>query len=338
VDGFLIGDGVLLRPLIFSLIERYGETHDILVVSGCHSRQIYADIASRIRIIELQFPWATYNYSFRSLGRLFAVWLRLFVTPVELALETRGDFRNIVWIALACPKSLIGFDFTGGTTLLTNIVPDDGRIAHVFEHTRRLGSVLHLPVMEENMFMRHPIPTAEGKPRIGISFAGSQPLKSFPEGIGLNLLCELNKSLDAEIWYIQTPQENIYTKDMLSRIFDGNIQVFNGSFEQYFGFLQTLSCYIGMDSGGGHLCSMFGIPSVIIFCTQKPSYCSPIGGHPLLCVENNRQLTCRPCDGVTCVNGTYQECLLDIDFNAIIRFIQNNLARSNVARQGTVED
>ena len=252
-----------------------------------------------------------------------------------MAIEARGDFRNIVWAALACPTRLIGFDFTGGARLLTDIVPDDGKITHLFGHTKRLGRILNLEVTDGRIKMDL-LPSPKGKvARIGISFAGSQTLRRLPAETGLALLRDLAQSMDAEIWYIQSPQETVYTDELLERELGDRLRLFSGNFEQYYAFLKTLDCYIGMDSGGGHLCSMFGIASVIIFGTQQPSYCSPVGGHPLLCIENSRQLACRPCNGVTCVNNIYQECLQEINFDAIKRFVKDSITQPYLVRQGT---
>ena len=328
VDGFLIGDAVLLRPLLRAIIERYGKTHDILVVSGRHARHIYADMLPDIRIIEFQFPWATYDYSLRKLVQLGAIWLRLFTTRVEVALEARGDFRSIAWTSLACPARLIGFDFTGGAALLTDVVPDDGTIAHLFEHARRLGGVLNLEFAEEHIRMDLPTHPKGETARIGVSFAGSQPLKQLPREVGLALLRQLATDVDAaELWYIQAPQETVYTDEVLERELGGRLRLFRGNFEQYYAFLQTLDCHIGMDSGGGHLCAMFGIPTVVIFGTQVPFYCRPMGGHPLFCAESALALACRPCDGITCVYETYQKCLLDIDRHTIVQFVRESLRR-----------
>lgn len=338
VDGFLIGDGILLRPLLIALVERYEKTHDIFVISGNHSEYIYSDLSSRITIIDLQFPWCVYDYSFKRIFKLFALWLKLFFMNIEIALEPRGDFRNVAWTSLACPKQLIGFNFTGGDTLLTTIVPDNGEIVHLFEHTSRLGAVLGLSVKEDDMIMKPLVQKQNKKFRIGISFAGSQPLKSYPEELGLALLNSLADLADCEIWYILAPQENVYTIEKLEQKLKGKVQYFKGNFEQYFNFIMQLSCYIGMDSGGGHLCSMFGIPSVIIFGTQEPSYCRPVGNHPLLCVESSLKLDCRPCDGVTCTNSRYLACLHNINSKVIIDFVKIVLSKNVLFGSGVKID
>ncbi|MEI7590398.1 MAG: hypothetical protein WCJ49_03700 [Deltaproteobacteria bacterium] len=326
VDGLNIGDAVLLRPLIISIIERYEKTHDIIVISGSFSKYIYEDILSRINILELQFIWSHLFRSPRHMLTVCKTWLRLFAVNVEIAIETRGDFRSIAWMALACPSArLIGFDFTGGERLLTDVVPDDGQITHLFTHIQRLGKTIGVDVSKENIAIRS-VPLLNEKPRIGISFAGHQEMKNIPHDTGIRLLKELIQIKgDADLWYIGAPQGDPLPNNVIENEFGNAIKIFKGNFYEYFIFLQTLNCYVGMDSGGGHLCSMFAIPSVIIFGMYDPSFCSPLGTHQLLCIEGSGKLDCKPCGGDVCINPIYKECLRNIDTVAILDFVKTTL-------------
>lgn len=318
VDGFLVGDSVLLRPFVKELIKKYSDTHRILILSGKHSFKTYEDILSDIEILNLQFPWATYDYSFRKLLELLWVLGNLLRKDIDVAIESRGDFRSIAWTYLACPNKLFGFDFTGGAKLLTDVVPDDGSILHLFEHVRNLGTILGCNVNSDDVVIQNSNSCEVN--RIGISFSGSQKLRNLPEHIGYQIIERMIKTYDAEIWYIRSPSEKIYSDYNLRTRFGNRLKIFSGDFCEYTKFLQSLCIYIGMDSGGGHLCSMWGIPSVIIFGTQVSSYSKPIGVHPLLCVETKKSINCRPCDATICTNSTFQQCLADIDTDSIFQF------------------
>lgn len=325
VDGFLIGDAVLLRPLIKSLIHKYSSTHKIIVISGCHSREIYSDLNDSIQLIEYQFPWAVYDYSFQRITNLIRIWCKLYLMSIDIAIEARGDVRSISWMYLTCPVRLVGFDFTGGRSLLTDIVPDDGKIVHLFEHVQRIGRSVGCSVSDVDI--KHAWSNSEhriGK-RIGLSFSGSQILRNLPEDIGCHIINTLISDSDCEIWYIQSPAEKVFTTNYLTQKFGSHVHVFTGNFKEYFDFIKSLSLYIGMDSGGGHLCSLWEVPAVIIFGTQLSYYTMPVGNPSLYCAESETCLPCRPCRGVNCRNDVYQKCLIDIDFTKIIKSsIMNN--------------
>lgn len=324
IDGFLTGDTILLRPLINALLNKYGHSHKVSLLAGPHARYVLSDMASQIELIEYQFPWAVYDYSFRNLFRLCRVWLSLFARYVDIAVETRGDFRSIAWASLLCPDHLTGFDFTGGGHLLTTVVPDDGTVVHLFEHVKRIGQAMGVRVVEEDIAMsarRERCPSG----KIGISFAGSQPLRSLPLQKRRELLDRLVEEKQIELWYIVAPQETASDLDAIRNTYGDRIRYFQGSFAEYYQFMQTLDAYIGMDSAGGHLCSIFGIPAAIIFGTQESWYTKPIGNRNLLCVEPERVLPCRPCDGVVCKRLEYQECLNHVVIEPVLDFIRGKI-------------
>jgi ADP-heptose:LPS heptosyltransferase len=321
VDGYRVGDSILLRPLIKGLIERFSATHKIIVLSGKHALHVYSDYLDQIEIINYQFPWASYDYSISSLKKLLTNWYILYGKSVEIAIESRGDFRSISWTYLSCPKRLIGFDFTGGARLLTAVIPDDGKIAHLFEHVKRIGSFIGCEVEAENIRLQKHEKIVNVKKRIAISFSGSQPLRNLPVTVGLGIIRRLMEETDFELWYVMSPSEINFSRDLLENNFGNKVKIFSGDFDAYFVFLQTSDIYIGMDSGGGHLCSLWGIPSVIIFGTQPSAYASPVGKHPKLFLENESSLPCRPCDGVACINDAgFQKCFTDLETDKIIAF------------------
>ncbi|MGD0283762.1 MAG: hypothetical protein ABSB95_15550 [Dissulfurispiraceae bacterium] len=324
VDGYRIGDSILLRPLIKGLIDKFSSTHKIIVLSGKHAFYVYSDYLDQIEIIDYQFPWASYDYSISSIKNLLINWSIIYRKSIEIAIETRGDFRSIAWTHLTCPKRLIGFDFTGGAQLLTDVITDDGNIAHLFEHVKRIGSFVGCTVQEENVRLKKHHKIENANKRIAVSFSGLQPLRNLPIAMGLGIMRRLIDESDFELWYIMSPSEKYFRTDLLEKHFQNKVKIFSGSFKAYFDFLQTSDVYIGMDSGGGHLCSLWSIPSVIIFGTQLSSYASPVGKHPKLFLENESFLPCRPCDGVTCISKVgFQECFAGLEVDKIITFCKN---------------
>ncbi len=324
VDGYLIGDAVLLRPLIKALMREYSSSHRILLISGYYTRCIDADFINSIEFTELRFPWATYDYSLRSILKLFRILFCLYVIPIDVMIETRGDFRTIALSYLTCPDTLMGFDFTGGRRFLTKVVSDDGTIKHLFKHIEAIGDCIGVKVSIADMIIIEKKQISHSDKIIGVSFCGSLPLKTLKKDTGYEIIRLLLNEKDCKICYVLSQNDKIYTEIELRNNFRDKIGIFKGGFKEYFDFLKQLELYIGMDSAGGHLCSLWGIPSVIIFGTQQSWYCKPVGSHPLLCLETQKELKCRPCAGRQCENTIVQECLNNINIGLIPAFYREH--------------
>ena len=302
-EGFLIGDVVLTRG-ITKAVSKLSQNNYYLGIS--QSKKIFDDI--QIKIIINQWPWANYNYSIINWIRLLKLWFQIFFLQPKNILELRGDFRSILFLYLCCPEVLGGFPYTGGSFFLDKMV-DTLELLNVEEHTYLLAKKFSL-TYDKSYFIKQR--TKKTRNRVGLSFSGSQILKTIPSFLAEIILIKLIKIKKLELVYIVSPKDHFYLENQkLIQLKVHNI-LENLSFEDYLSEIENLHYYIGMDSGGAHLASMYSIPSLIFYNTNFAKLTKPIGNPNLITLETEEYLICRPCDGVHCIHKEYLYCLKSI--------------------------
>ena len=305
-DGYLIGDTVLLRALSRSALRK---SENVYFMGGPHCRLVLSDIP--VKLIISQWPWATYNYKILNLLRHVFLFLKIFILQPEIIVETRGDFRSILFLYMTCPEKIVGYSFTGGRAFL-DLEPENAeKIFHLELHNQLLARSQGLDYESYDIrFSKKRVPIRN---KIGISFSGSQILKTLPWSLAEFILDRLLAKKFRPV-YIISPDDHFLKAGANEKLLSSkNIETWKGNFSDYFSQIQSLNGYIGMDSGGGHLAAMFQIPSLIIFGTQNPDYCRPVGNEELIILETKEELFCRPCNGTDCSNRIFQKCLTGIE-------------------------
>ncbi len=314
-DGFLIGDIVMARAICKTIFLKYPNS---IYLSNSKSKLILEDIG--IEVLEYQYPWANYDYSIKGILNLFKTFLKIFLIQPEYTIELRGDFRSIYFLYFTCSK-LIGFSFTGGKKLLyKEIIAEE--FLHQEEHYPLIAKEFELEYKEE--YFRREKKVSNKTKKIGISFSGSQALKVLPKEIGLYVLEILSKK-NMKLVYFDFKEEPFLKQIEIEKKF--NLYILNTfSFEEYFTEIEKIDYYIGMDSAGGHIASMFQIPSLIFYGTNESKFFYPKGNEKLILMETDLNLSCRPCSGANCQNEIHQNCLVSISKEKLILGIEKLLS------------
>ncbi|MFA5880223.1 MAG: hypothetical protein WC860_08680 [Candidatus Margulisiibacteriota bacterium] len=304
-DGFLIGDCVLARPLIKAVLRKDPKSY---YMAGRHAKFIFFD--SKINLIENQWPWANYDYSLRNWLKQLLVWFKILWLQPKTIIELRGDLRSLFFLYLTCPKSLIGFSFTGGKMFLTKEPNLPKKVMHLEAHNYALAKLLNLDYqLKKDLKIENRLKKEQRI--IGLSFAGSLPLKTLPIKMAKIILDTFKNDAAVKLVYLKSPHD-YFLDNHEAVIQEYKIEIWEGAFSNYFDFMQTLSGYIGMDSAGGHIAALFQIPSLIFFGTQESSFSKPIN-EQMIILEMSKSLFCRPCASKICVNSVPQACLTGID-------------------------
>jgi ADP-heptose:LPS heptosyltransferase len=141
-DFHLIGDIVLLTPLLKALRERYPDAH-LCLVAGPWAAELLAG-TDWVSVLEpFEAPWVKYGQGWRGLWRCLRLLWTLRKTHWDWGIEVRGDVRQIALMFFSGAKRRIGYAFTGGQQLLTDVVPDDVQQPHLLDHNRRIARVPH---------------------------------------------------------------------------------------------------------------------------------------------------------------------------------------------------
>lgn len=126
IEMWLIGDVVLVSPLLQALRARFPDAR-ITLLAKPHAEELLRHSGLVDEVIAFDFPWTATErkyqpgrYDRRAIGSLIG---RLRRERFDLTIDCRMDVRsNIVAFATGAPHR-IGYDFGGGSYLLTDALP-----------------------------------------------------------------------------------------------------------------------------------------------------------------------------------------------------------------------
>ena len=314
-DFHLIGDIVLLIPLLESLRNGYPKSK-ITLVAGPWAADI---LRGNDAIDNLEFflaPWVKPTSFIGNLLRCFELVRKLSVTQWDLGIEVRGDIRQILLMWMIGPRRRIGYNFTGGSYLLTDVIEDNGGLSHLADHNKRIAEHLavwpsdkkYQPIIrlthEERVF------TEEFPSYIGFHFGASLPLRAFPEKEIKNLLMQFTESRLPLVVFIP-PDDNGMVELAIKELpnFE-RISILSCDLRSLVLRLSRARHFFCMDSGPAHIAAALNIPSTIFFGPAEFNYVHPIGTNTQIISKQN--VSCRPCDQVTCKNAAYQFCMIGL--------------------------
>jgi hypothetical protein len=270
-DGFLIGDAVLLRPLLKAAARTGGS---IVYLGGPHARTVFGDVGP-FDHLEYQWPWAVYDFSARSWLRFArTLWKLLLLTPAT-SVEARGDFRSLAVLSVLRCGRLVGFGFTGGRHLLDIDAAAGGdlqhRVGHLAAHNRALALAAGLAYDASRMAWETRRPAAPGGRILALSFSASRPEKVLPVALAARLLEQLERSMDRSLprldaVYLEDADDRFVRQAGAADLLRGcGIRRARSRFDQFFWTIAGASGYVGVDSAGGHIASVFDVPAIVWF-------------------------------------------------------------------------
>ena len=142
-DFHLIGDIVILTPFLINLRKQNPNSY-IALVAGPWAKVVLENHPQLYdAFYPVETPWVKGQYSIQSLIKIFQLILFLRSKSWDWGIEVRGDLRQIIMLYFTGAKRRIGYDFTGGGWLLTDVVPDQASIHHLLTHHRQNFDYLH---------------------------------------------------------------------------------------------------------------------------------------------------------------------------------------------------
>ena len=316
LDLHLIGDMVMLLPFLGALRRRYPGAQ-ITLVAGPWCHAVLAASGAADRVVEFAAPWVKGQGAWQSLLRTQSLIRTLRAERWDLGIDMRGDIRNILTLYFARCVQRVGFDFTGGGSLLTKVVPDNGVLSPILEHHERLAA--SLDAFDGRPFVpRLTLSAVESRaadeiaPYVGFHFGASLPLRRLPVPEAANLLSTCAGAHDGRLIVFSAPDVEAYVAEVLSQLGPeqrSRFEVWRGDLR---GFIVTASrarLLYTMDSGPAHLAAAIGCKTVVMFGPNRSAFVAPRGSN-VRCVELDPALPCQPCDQRRCLHPTvFQACL-----------------------------
>jgi ADP-heptose:LPS heptosyltransferase len=317
VDLHLLGDIVMLVPLLRVLRRFHPDAH-IGLMAGPWARTILADSGLVDEFIALRAPWNVKGQGMAGSKALLGAIRTSRRRPWDWGIDARGDVRNALLLALARAGRRVAYDFSGGASLLTDVVPDDGVLRHIIDHHATMADYLGMPMtLEESIPTLGSTADSRSAQRIarcvGIHLGASMALRRMPldEACALALFCL--EQVDTQLVLVDAPDTRVLNDSVLARLpaqSTMRIKRWEGSLSEFMVFLRTLDQFYAMDSGPAHLAAALGINTIVFFGPNLARAVRPKGQR--VTIVERRDLPCRPCDQHRCTNFNHQECLSQV--------------------------
>jgi ADP-heptose:LPS heptosyltransferase len=316
VDLHLIGDMVMLLPFLRALRQRYPMA-EIALVAGPWSRSVLDGTAAADQVIEYVAPWVKHQGAMNSARALVHLLKVLRSQRWDIGVEMRGDIRNILLLYMSGCAQRVGFEFTGGSALLTTVVDDDGRLGSILDHHERLAAALG--AFDGQPFVPRLALSEEEKRRaneiaeyIGFHFGASSPLRRLPASEATALIEACAQQLEVRLCMFSAPDMEGYVSEVMSGLppaLRTRIDLWKGDLRSFVVAASRARVLYTMDSGPAHLAAATGANTVVMFGPNRAAFTAPRGPN-VRCVELENPLPCQPCDQHRCVHpDTPQACL-----------------------------
>ena len=285
-----IGDVISATGVLRLLRKAYPEaTIDFIVpswVSGLVKSDPYVD-----NVIIFDPPWfdRSKNESSLSLKGLLSLKNLLKKSSYDLAIDLRGDARDILAMFLAGVKTRIGYGITGLGFLLTSEVLRDESLHEVDKNIALLKPLgikaeereIELYYPKENIKEAHVLAKKEGidSPYAVFHAFSGHPGKNWDLSNFVKVAEHVKKERDLMPVFVgsKTDEENI--SKVMNSLSEGAVDLSGKTTLATLGsLLKGASLFIGLDSGPSHIAAASKTPTVIIFSgMNNPAQWAPRG-------------------------------------------------------------
>ena len=334
-----IGDVLAITPALHILRKKFPQSLITVVVSPW-AQEVITGNPDIDEILVYDALWFNRNKkSYWSPAKTAAFIKLLRAKEFDMGIDLRGDVRTILLMRLSGIKKRVGYGFTGGAFMLTDIMPFDvgqrqnkHQIEHNIDFITSIGE--GLPYHERDMslkiffsdkdilyvdklFKDNNITNKDLL--IAIHPGAGIATKRWPAERFSSLITKILEKYKIKIVLVGSNEE----KDLLKLPdFGQNLVNLAGetNIKQLAALLKRCSLFIGGDSGVMHIASAVGIPIVAIWGGQnKPSHWKPLLDTAIIV---HKEVDCSPCGLTACKD---LKCLNDISIEDVFIAVTKQL-------------
>ena len=336
-----MGDVLMATPAIIVLKEKFPLAQITVGVKEAN-RSLISLHGIVDRVVGLDAPWVVKSESKMQQWEAFLKKIKeLRKEKFDLAIDFKGDLRNIFFLALTGSKDRISYGIRGGGFLLTKKVKYASGIRH--EIDRNLDIVrLIAGKAEREVPQYNVVPEKEAKIEksfselfsekgrlIGIHPGANSCSKAWPVSCFAKLADKIEQGGQAKVIIFCGPNEKESLISMRSSLSSNPLILDNLSIEDLAAFFKKLDLFVGNDSGPFHLAEAVGTKVITIFGGTYPEIVGPISkdsevikSKKRFCVHG-RQIPCRkPGEKERCKNA---ECLKEISVDQVYEAVRKKL-------------
>jgi ADP-heptose:LPS heptosyltransferase len=337
-----IGDVVLATGVLRALRKNYPSAK-INILAKEHAKTILSSSNIVDKFIIYDFPWTKFRgkYCFWKwdwIG-LFRLIKRLRSEKFDLVLDARGDVRNNLLVFFTGAKRRVGYNWTGGGFLLTDVVKVEKNKLHRIDAWGYLLRYLGLSSVDAKPAID--IPQEEKKwaddflRNKGINKANL--LVGVHPGAGIKTRCwPLRRFVDIAAYLRQKGVQVVffiepggYGDDI--RLPEGCLKI-KVCLCKYMAIVKDLDFLICNDGGAMHIATAVGTPVVAIFGPMEQEWFGPYGEDNVVIMKDN--VSCRPCSDYCKHKEPY--CLTGITEEQVIKQVDGVIDRIRKEKNGAI--
>jgi ADP-heptose:LPS heptosyltransferase len=333
-----IGDLIIATPLLAELRERFPGAR-VSVLAKPHAHEILAESGLADEVIGFDFPWTRFTGKYRlarwNLAAMDALFRGLRARRFDLCLDARRDLRSNVVAYLSGAARRIGYDFGGGTHLLTDVVPSGDQQAHKIDDWMRLLEPV-LGFVPEARTPRLHVTAAErraaavrlrgegpgSRPVVLIHPGASHAVRRVREEIVSDVAGRLNAEAGVDTVLVVDPDG--YGS---SFALPPGVSVVQPSLRELMALVAEADALVSADSAAMHMAIALGTPATAVFGSARPDWYGPRNSVHRIIVED---VPCRPCFDACIYSSPL--CMDRIGGDSVFAAVSSQLAARAVQR------
>lgn len=327
-----MGDVLMARPALKALAEAFPRAAIDLMVSEEFLPLLEGDTFIH-RLIPVRHHWfqrsGTVLDHYQDFTKLVQ---EVKHEAYDLGIDFRGDFRNILLMALAAIPARLSYSLTGGEFLLTHRGDYDKKAHQVELNLRLLEKTgitpqMSAPVLQFDEIQRKallekfPVLKETSSKRIIIHMGAGYPTKRWSIDSYREVIARLVKSKSAKVILIGTKGER---SEMPIVEYPGALYDLRGllSLNELALLMEVCDYYIGNDSGPAHIAAAQKIPGLILFSGTNDAAVWQPWSERLEILQ--KTVPCAPCEAQTCPLK-HHECMELIQPDEVLGKIQSHV-------------
>lgn len=337
VDYNAIGDTVMLIPFLRIIKNNAPEAK---ITLAC--RQLAKEVLSNQCLVDTFITsdrrwFATGRYLFSDFLRGIATILAARKVNYDIALEPRGDIRDIFLMHFCKATRKAAYTSTGGEYMLTDPIYPDENIHHIIEDKIHFLKELGCTINEDDIVPRLQLTNnqikentvfvnengLENKLLIGIQPGAALAVKKW-KGFA-SLVKKLSDSYENAKFLIFLSKDDLDLAESIKtelRDVRKKCIFVEEDIATYIQRIALCNLMICNDSSGGHIAAAFGIDVHVIFGPILAESSKPYSRGNVFVYEAE-DVECRPCRSDICTNGN--KCLQVITVQSVFDNIVANL-------------
>ena len=343
-----IGDAIMNLPFLTILKKNCPKARITLVCSKGGSEIVNkTHLVDRVEVVDLTLTRQIRDLS-KKIRQITNSLKKINDTKYDIAIEPRGDIRCIYFMHWCNAVRKVSYNYTGGESMLTDVVIPSEKTTHLIEDQLYLLKWLGISYSSADA-----VPTLElikddlrknlkflnenrilNKTIIGIHPGASWETKRWK--YYAELVQKIGEICDeAHFLVFKARGEGATADEVYSSIKSHGLngQIVSESVSDYIRIIQVCNLMICNDSGSAHISAAYGIPTVVLFGPFEPSYCKPIGKKGVYTISHN--LACKPCMSRNCKTSG-NECLNGITVDEVLGTVEMALMCEASIRVKTV--